>query len=148
MKQGLREAKNVSRNSWTVYCMDGATFSVAVPEDTRVAEMKRAIGALHEVAHFLFENFVEGEEEPLDDEKRLMSAEKVPLFMLPKAAPDSQALEGLFWSCGGAGWQMKCDWMTDEGRGPQRVEGSDGRRGGPGDRARAELEQPGRPSPE
>jgi hypothetical protein len=76
--------------------MDGATFSVTVPEDTRVAEMKRAIGALREVAHVSFELFVEGEEEQLDDEKRLMSAEKVPLFMLPKAAPDRQALEAFF----------------------------------------------------
>jgi Leucine-rich repeat (LRR) protein len=66
--------------------LDGATFSVAVPEDTRVAEMKRAIGTLREVPHYAMELFVEGEEEPLDDEKRLISAEKVPLFMLPKAA--------------------------------------------------------------
>ena len=71
--------------------MDGATFSVAVPEDTRVAEMKRAIGALREVPHYAMELFVEGEEEPLDDEKRLISAEKVPLFMLPKAASGRQA---------------------------------------------------------
>jgi hypothetical protein len=30
------------------------------------------------------ELFVKGEEVPLDDERRLISAEKVPLFMLPK----------------------------------------------------------------
>jgi hypothetical protein len=58
--------------SWTVCCVDGATFLVAVPEDTRVAEMKRAIGALREVPRNAMELFVEGEEEPLDDEKRLM----------------------------------------------------------------------------
>ena len=99
--------------SWTIYCLDGTTFSVEVPEDARVAEMKRAIGALCEVPHYAMALFVEGEEEPLDDEKRLVSAEKVPLFMLPKPASDRQALEALFRSCGGAGWQMKCDWMTD-----------------------------------
>jgi hypothetical protein len=75
--------------------VDGATFSVAVPEEIRVAEMKRAIGALREVPHYAMELFLEGEEEPLDDEKRLASAEKVPLFMLPKAASDRQALEAL-----------------------------------------------------
>jgi hypothetical protein len=98
--------------SWTICCMDGATFSVAVPEGTRVAEMKRAIGALREVPHYAMALFVEGEEEPLHDEKRLMSAEKVPLFMLPKAASDRPALEALFRSCGGAGWVKKGSWMT------------------------------------
>ena len=84
--------------------MDGTTFSVAVPEGTRVAEMKRTIGALREVAHYAMELFVEGKEEPLDDEKRLVSAEKVPLFMLPKQVSDRLALEALYTSCGGAGW--------------------------------------------
>jgi Leucine-rich repeat (LRR) protein len=93
--------------------MDGTTFSVAVPEETRVAEMKRAIGALREVPHYAMELFVEGEEEPLDDEKRLMSAEKVPLFMLPKEASDRLALGAIFRSCGGANWLRKRGWMTD-----------------------------------
>ena len=41
--------------------------------------MKRAIGALREVPHYAMALFVEGEgeEEPLDDAKRLMSVEKV-----------------------------------------------------------------------
>jgi hypothetical protein len=61
----------------------------------------------------------EGQEEPLDDEKRLTSAEKVPLFMLPK--------EGVGWagagafvlhkSCGGADWERKDGWVTDAGLG-------------------------------
>ena len=97
--------------------MGGTTFSVAVPEGTRVAEMKRAIGALREVPHYAMELFVEGKEEPLDDEKRLMSAEKVPLFMLPKQVSDRLALEALYTSCGGAGWEEKRGWMTDAGLG-------------------------------
>jgi hypothetical protein len=97
--------------------LDGTTFSVAVPEGTRVAEMKRAIGALREVSHYAMELFVEGKEEPLDDEKRLLSAEKVPLFMLPKQVSDRLALEALFASCGGAGWERKGGWMTDAGLG-------------------------------
>ena len=99
--------------SWTVCCLDGTTFSVAVPEDTRVAEMKRAIGRQREVAHFSFEVFVKGEEEPLDDERRLLSAKKVPLFMLPKDVSDRLALEALFKSCGGADWNRKQGWTTD-----------------------------------
>jgi Leucine-rich repeat (LRR) protein len=63
------------------------------------------------------ELFVEGKEEPLDDEKRLLSAEKVPLFMLPKQVSDRLALEALFKSCGGAGWERKRGWMTDAGLG-------------------------------
>jgi hypothetical protein len=63
------------------------------------------------------ELFVEGKEEPLDDEKRLLSAEKVPLFMLPKQVSDRLALEALFKSCGGAGWEQKGGWMTDAGLG-------------------------------
>ena len=103
--------------SWRVCCLDGTTFSVAVPEGSRVAEMKRAIGALREVPHYAMELFVEGKEEPLDDEKRLLSAEKVPLFMLPKQMSDRLALEALFTSCGGAGWNRKGGWMTDAGLG-------------------------------
>jgi hypothetical protein len=56
---------------------------------------------------------VKDREEPLEDEERLSSAEKVPLFMLPKPASDRQALEALFKSCGGAGWKKKGGWMTD-----------------------------------
>jgi hypothetical protein len=103
--------------SWTVCCLDGATFAVAVPEYTRVAEMKRAIGRQREVPHFAFELFVKGQEEPLDDEKRLLSADKVPLFMLQKEASDRLALEALFESTSGADWKKpwknKDGWMTD-----------------------------------
>jgi hypothetical protein len=63
------------------------------------------------------ELFVEGKEEPLDDEKRLVSAEKVPLFMLPKQVSDRLALEALYTSCGGANWYYKSGWMTDAGLG-------------------------------
>ena len=83
--------------------MDGATFSVALPEDTPVAGAKRAIGMVRDVPQYARESFVEGQEEPLDNKKWLISAEKVPLFMLPKAASDRAALEALFKSCGGAG---------------------------------------------
>jgi hypothetical protein len=103
--------------SWRVCCLDGTTFSVTVPEGTRVAEMKRAIGALREVPHYAMDLFVEGKEEPLDDEKRLLSAEKVPLFMLPKQVSDRLALEALYKSCGGANWKNKGGWMTDAGLG-------------------------------
>ena len=59
------------------------------------------------------ELFVKGEEEPLDDERRLSAADKVPLFMLPKAASDRLALEALFKSCGGTDWTKKAGWMTE-----------------------------------
>jgi hypothetical protein len=99
--------------SWTVCCLDGTTFSAAVPEDTRAAEMKLAIARLREVAHFSFELFVKGEEDPLDDERRLSAASKVPLFMLQKEVSDRLALEALFKSCGGADWHYKEGWMTN-----------------------------------
>ena len=112
-----RDSSIYNTSPWTVCCVDGATFSVEVPEEIRVSEMKRAIGALREVPHYAMEIFVEGEEEPLDDEKRLVSAEKVPLFMLPKAASsDRQALEAFFRSCD-CGPDLfrrrKEGWMTD-----------------------------------
>jgi len=68
---------------------------------------------LRDVSRFAMELFVEGEEEPLDDERRLSAADKVPLFMLPKAASDRLALEALFKSCGGADWRRKGGWMTE-----------------------------------
>ena len=98
---------------WTVCCCDGTTFSVALPDHTRVAEAKRAIGVLRDVSRFAMELFVEGEEEPLDDERLLNSADKVPLFMLPKEASDRLPLEALFKSCGGADWRRKGGWMTE-----------------------------------
>jgi hypothetical protein len=82
-----------------------------------VAEAKRAIGVLCEVSRFAMELFVKDREEPLEDEERLSSAEKVPLFMLPKPASDRLALEAVFKSCGGAGWKRKGGWMTDAGLG-------------------------------
>ena len=99
--------------SWTVCCCDGATFSVALPDHARVAEAKRAIAVLRDVSRFAMELFVEGEEEPLDDERRLSAADKVPLFMLPKEASDRVALEALYKSCGGADWSRKGGWMTE-----------------------------------
>ena len=57
--------------SWTVCCLDGATFSVVVPEQARVAEIKRAIATLREVPCFTMELFVKDVDEPLDDERRV-----------------------------------------------------------------------------
>ena len=48
------------------------------------------------------ELFVEGEEELLDDERRLSSADKVLLFMLPTEASGRLALEAVFKLYGGA----------------------------------------------
>jgi hypothetical protein len=98
--------------SWTVCCLDGATFTVDLPDHATVAEAKRAIGELREVPRYAMELFVKGREEPLEDEERLSSAEQVPLFMLPKPATDRLALESLFTSCGGAGWKRQGGWMT------------------------------------
>jgi hypothetical protein len=93
--------------------MDGATLSVAVPEDAPVAELKRAIGVLHEVPCFTIELFMKDVEEALDDETPLRSLGRVPLFLLLKQASDRLALESLFRSCGGAGWERKGGWMTE-----------------------------------
>jgi hypothetical protein len=100
--------------SWAICCCGGATFSVALPDHARVAEAKCAIGVLRGVSRFAMELFVEGEEELLDDERRLSSADKVPLFMLPKEASDRLALEAVFKIYGGAHWtRKKGGWMTE-----------------------------------
>jgi len=99
--------------SWTVCCLDGATFSVVVPEQARVAEIKRAIATLREVPCFTMELFVKDVEEPLDDERRVGLADRVPLFLLTKCPSDRLALEALFKSTGGADWTNKTGWMTD-----------------------------------
>jgi hypothetical protein len=51
--------------------VDGATFSVVVPEQARVAEIKRAIATLREMACFTMELFVKDAEDPLGDERRV-----------------------------------------------------------------------------
>jgi Leucine-rich repeat (LRR) protein len=99
--------------SWTICCMDGATFSVAVPEDAPVAALKRGIGEVREVPCFTMELFVKDVEEPLDDERPLRSLDRAPLFLLLKQASDRLALEALFKSTGGADWKEKGGWMTD-----------------------------------
>ena len=99
--------------SWTICSMDGATLSVAVPEDAPVAELKRAIGVLREVPCFTIELFMKDVEEALADETPLRSLGRVPLFLLLKQASDRLALESLFKSCGGADWERKGGWMTE-----------------------------------
>jgi hypothetical protein len=100
-------------DSWRVCCLDGASFWVEVPEGAGVPGMKRAIGAVRDVPHDAMELFVEGQEEPLGDSTRLLPADKVPVFMLPKqVTTDRQALEALFTSCGGANWERNSGWMT------------------------------------
>jgi hypothetical protein len=74
--------------SWAVWTAPPSTFSVALREDDRVAEAKCAIAVLREVSQFAMELFVKREEEPLDDERQLISAEKAPLFMLMKCLSD------------------------------------------------------------
>jgi hypothetical protein len=78
-----------------------------------VAELKRAIGVLREVPCFTIELFMKDVEEALDDEMPLRSLGRVPLFLLLKQASDRLALESLFKSCGGAGWECKGGWMTE-----------------------------------
>ena len=130
--------------SWTICSMDGATLSVAVPEDAPVAELKRAIGVLREVPCFTIELFMKDVEEALDDETPLRSLGRVPLFLLLKQASDRLALESLFKSCGGLGEEGRLD---DGGR-ARGVGGRHGGCGGPGDRARAGEQRPGRLHPE
>jgi Leucine-rich repeat (LRR) protein len=59
------------------------------------------------------ELFVKDVEEPLDDERRVGLADRVPLFLLTKCPSDRLALEALFKSTGGANWTNKTGWMTD-----------------------------------
>jgi hypothetical protein len=81
--------------SSTICSMDGATLSVAVPEDAPVAELKRAIGVLREVPCFTIALFMKGVEEALADETPLRSLGRVPLFLLLKQASDRLALWSL-----------------------------------------------------
>ena len=99
--------------SWTVCCMDGTTFSVAMPEHALVSELKRAIGRLRELPYFVVELFIKDVEDALADERPLSSVGRVPLFLLMRAASDRLALEALFKNTGGAGWTDKDGWCTD-----------------------------------
>jgi Leucine-rich repeat (LRR) protein len=97
--------------SWTICCMDGATFSVEVPEHARVAEIKRAIGAAREVPYFAMELFIKDQEKALDDELRMGPLNRPPLFMLVKVSSERLALVALFKSTGGASdWNDKVGW--------------------------------------
>jgi hypothetical protein len=101
--------------SWTICCVDGATFSVAVPEDAPVAALKRAIGVLREMPCSTMEVFEKDVADALADARPLRSLNRAPLFLLPKPAPDRLALEALFESCGGADWGafFRRGWLTD-----------------------------------
>jgi hypothetical protein len=101
--------------SWTICCMDGATFPVEVPESACMAEIKRAIGAAREVPYFAMELFIKGVEDPLDDELRMGSLNRPPLFMLPKVSSERLALVALFKSTGGATeWNDTRGWKELE----------------------------------
>jgi hypothetical protein len=107
--------------SWTVCCMDGTTFSVAMPEHACVSELKRAIGALRELPYFAMELFIKGVEDALSNEKALSTVDRVSLFMLPKVASDRLALEALFQNTGGEGWESNDGWCTDADLGDWRM---------------------------
>jgi hypothetical protein len=64
------DSETVAAISWTICCMDGATFSVEVPERARVAEIKRAIGAAREVPYFAMELFIKDQEKALGAGRR------------------------------------------------------------------------------
>ena len=101
-------------STWTVNTMDGVSKKVNFPDTIKVIYAKRMIADVCCVLYFAIELFVNGEEESLDDDRLLESAEKVPLFMLLKQeVSDRLVLEALFKSCGGADWIRKDGWMTD-----------------------------------
>ena len=104
------DSETVAAISWTICCMDGATFSVEVPEHARVAEIKRAIGAAREVPYFAMELFIKDQEKALDDELRMAALNRPPLFMLVKVSSERLALVALFKSTGGPS-----DWNDTEG---------------------------------
>jgi hypothetical protein len=133
-------AAAVAEVSWTIYCFDGTKFSVAVGEDGRVADLKRAISRQREVAVCTMSLFLKDVAEALGGEKALRSVNRGPLFMLLKPEPDRLALEALFKSCSGEkeireeeegeeaaaggededeeeeeneGWKKKDGWMTE-----------------------------------
>jgi hypothetical protein len=100
----------VAQIAWTICCMDGATFSVEVPEHACVAEIKRAIGAAREVPYFAMELFVKDQEKALDDALRMESASRPPLFMLMKVPSERLALVALFKNTGGGDWTRNRGW--------------------------------------
>ena len=112
-------AESAAAISWTICCMDGATFSVELPERARVAEIKRAIGAAREVPYFAMELFIKDQEKALDDELRMASLNRPPLFMLVKVSSERLALVALFKSTGGpTDWNDTFGWEEleeDEG---------------------------------
>ena len=103
-------AETIAAISWTICCMDGATFSVEVPERARVAEIKRAIGSAREVPYFAMELFIKDQEKALDDELRMGPLNRPPLFMLVKVSSERLALLALFKSTGGSS-----DWKYTNG---------------------------------
>jgi hypothetical protein len=90
------ESDTVAQISWTICCMDGATFSVEAPEHARVAEIKRVIGAAREVPYFAMELFIKDQEKALDDELRVEAANRPPLFKLVKVSSERLALVAMF----------------------------------------------------
>jgi hypothetical protein len=110
-----RKIASTSEISWTICCLDGATFSVEVPERACVAEIRRAVGAAREVPHFAMELFIKDQENALVDELRMEAANRPPLFMLPKKSTERLALVALFKSTGGNGWGGKVGWEELEG---------------------------------
>jgi Leucine-rich repeat (LRR) protein len=75
-----------------------------------VAEIKRAIGSAREVPYFAMELFIKDQEKALDDELRMASLNRPPLFMLVKVSSERLALVALFKSTGGP-----TDWNDTEG---------------------------------
>ena len=98
--------------------MDGSSFSITVPEHTRVSEFKHAICTLHGLAYFAVELFTSGTENALVGEMRLRAllkdGAKPPLFMLLKCPSDEQALAELFKTASGTHWYDTTGWLATE----------------------------------
>ncbi len=92
--------------------MDGTNFNVPKGTQVLVADMKRTIGALHEIPHFAMELFKTDREEgePLNDDDLLRSEDGTTLFVLPKAVSDRLFLEFFFKSTNGNEWYNKTGW--------------------------------------
>ena len=90
-----------------VRCPDGVKFSVTVPADAQVGELRRAIGRQRGIPYFAIDLFLGGGEERLADGDRLNAATDtaVPsLFMLLKVVSDRLALAAIFQNTHGEGW--------------------------------------------
>jgi hypothetical protein len=112
-----REGAGERKVKYSVACLNGDRFDIAVGTEAVVRNVKYSISLAYPVDPKDAELFIAGEERALADGAllaRLGLPEGSTLFMIPKQGDERRALEATFELTCGPNWKEREGWQTDQ----------------------------------